>query len=371
MRISIHRWAGHWIAAAAAILVHSHSVLGEDAASDHAPPRPEVTLHEENLGKSLVIVAIPPKAHGGVALFAHGFRPPEAPLSAALDVKSGFNRQLLDAGWILAATSYRRNGWITKEAVEDLRELRKFVASRHREPKRVLLIGSSLGGYIGMLAAEQPQGLVDGVLALGAGGIPEDEQELSRTFSMAPRIPLLFLSNAVEADGPKRYAKKAPPGSVAVWTVKRGGHVNISEPEQASAWAALLSWLDGHPPALERDASIDAPPPKSRAEFIGDTARAKITALSAAHGNFVSEFTAEDLGQLGLKIRQRLLVEANGKSFEALWGTKYSDVPEGEGVVFLTGDGLLRIARNFANAAATLEVKEGDSITIRPIPAKR
>ncbi|MGV3531835.1 MAG: SAM hydroxide adenosyltransferase [Chthoniobacteraceae bacterium] len=85
----------------------------------------------------------------------------------------------------------------------------------------------------------------------------------------------------------------------------------------------------------------------------------------------MSEFTADDLGQLGLKPRQRLLVEANGKSFEALWGTEYSDVPEGEGVVFLTGDGLLRIARNFANAAATLGVKESDYITIRAIPTKR
>ncbi|MGV3531660.1 MAG: hypothetical protein ACO1QR_04765 [Chthoniobacteraceae bacterium] len=240
--------------------MHSQPVFGDDAASDHAPPPPEITLHEENLGKSLAIVAIPPNPNGGVALFAHGFRPPEAPLSAALDVKSGFNRQLLDAGWILAATSYRRNGWITKEAVEDLR---KFVEKHHREPKRVVLIGSLLSGYIGMLAAEQPQGLVNGVLALGAGGIPEDDQELSRTFSTTPRIPLLFLSNAAEAHGPKRYAKKAPPRSVAVWTVKRGGHVNMSVPEQASAWAALLSWLDGHPPSLERDASIDAAPPNS------------------------------------------------------------------------------------------------------------
>ena len=205
----MHRRAGYLIATAATILVHSQTVFGKDAASSHAPPPPGVVVREENLGKSLAIVAIPPKPNGGVVLFAHGSRTPEAPLSAVLDVRSGFNRQLLDAGWILAATSYRRNGWITREAVEDLRDLRTFVEGHYREPKRVVLIGSSLGGYIGILAAEQPQGLADGVLALGAGGIREDEQAFSQAFSALPKIPLLFLSNAEEAAGPMKYARES------------------------------------------------------------------------------------------------------------------------------------------------------------------
>jgi S-adenosylmethionine hydrolase len=126
--------------------------------------------------------------------------------------------------------------------------------------------------------------------------------------------------------------------------------------------------MDGRPPALVQDASIEAVPPKSRAAFAGASARAKVGVISAAHGNFVSEFTGEDLRQLGLNPGDRMMVEANGRSFEALWGTKYGDVPEGKGVVFVTGDGLLCIARNFANAAAFLGVKEGDEVTIRRKP---
>jgi pimeloyl-ACP methyl ester carboxylesterase len=93
-----------------------------------------------------------------------------------------------------------------------------------------VLIGSSLGGYIGTLVAEKPDGLVDGVLALGAGGFPVSEDEIARTFTTRPKIPLLFLSNGEEADGPRMYARKSPPGSVAVWSVKRK---RPREPERA------------------------------------------------------------------------------------------------------------------------------------------
>ncbi len=330
----------------------------------------EVTLFEGTLGASKIAIASPGKSTGDLVLYAHGYRPPNAPLAVALDIKNSLNRSLLERGWVIAATSFRRNGWIIDDAILDLRELRAFVESKHPEVKRVVLIGSSMGGYIGAKVAEKPDGLADAVLALGAGGFPKSEADFAKEFSRQPKIPFLFLSNIGEADAPKFYAKGAPTGSVAVWTVERPGHVNLSSREQRAAMEALIQWLDGAAPELNRDATAPGNPGPSQARFTENSAEAKVGGIAPVHGNFETAFIAEDLQKLGLKQGDRFQVEANGKVLEVLWGTGFSDVPEGEGVAFFNAEGVLRIARNFANAATTLGVREGDMIIVRPLVQK-
>jgi hypothetical protein len=104
-------WISMRTLAVAFALTTTHPGLVSAQRSTHRAAETEnVTIFEAKLDKSLVIVAIPPKPNGSVALIAHGARPSESPLRATLDVNSGFNRQLLENGWVLAATSYRRNG---------------------------------------------------------------------------------------------------------------------------------------------------------------------------------------------------------------------------------------------------------------------
>ena len=64
-------------------------------------------------------------------------------------------RTLLDEGWLVATTSYRRNGPIVADAMADLDALRAHIAATLGEPQRVLLAGDSMGGLIVTLMAER------------------------------------------------------------------------------------------------------------------------------------------------------------------------------------------------------------------------
>ena len=44
------------------------------------------------------------------------------------------NRALLNEGWMVATTSYRRNGIIIADAIDDLDALRAFIADTYGEP---------------------------------------------------------------------------------------------------------------------------------------------------------------------------------------------------------------------------------------------
>ena len=62
---------------------------------------------------------------------------------------------LLQEGWILAGTSYRREGVIIMDSQMDILELREFVCKRYSLPRLVLLEGQSMGGAIVTLMAER------------------------------------------------------------------------------------------------------------------------------------------------------------------------------------------------------------------------
>jgi hypothetical protein len=55
--------------------------------------------------------------NGAVLLYAHGFRPVGHGLQVELDMKQGVYARLVAEGWIVAATSYRREGVILHDAM--------------------------------------------------------------------------------------------------------------------------------------------------------------------------------------------------------------------------------------------------------------
>ena len=71
-------------------------------------------------------------------LLAHGFRDEKAPLVAELNPEHLACRTLLDEGWVVATTSYRRNGMIIRDAITDLENLRAHIAATCGEPRQVI-----------------------------------------------------------------------------------------------------------------------------------------------------------------------------------------------------------------------------------------
>ena len=91
--------------------------------------------------------------NGSVLLLVHGFRPEGVPLLADLDESNPQFIALRNSGWLVASTSFRRNGMIIRDAIDDLDQLRDHIAKVHGQPERVFVQGESMGGTISTLLA--------------------------------------------------------------------------------------------------------------------------------------------------------------------------------------------------------------------------
>ena len=195
-------------------------------------------------------LARPAQWNHRVLLLAHGLRSTDRPLVAALFPDQLATKTLLDEGWLVATTSYRRNGPIVADAIADLDALRAHIAEKLGAPQRVLLEGDSMGGLIVTLMAERPlqtPRLYHGAIAIGAV-LDLREPDSALTISFRPQIPLLFLTNQSELDGPKNYVTHDATDLAAIraqlFRVARDGHVNVNQHERLAAIRAVNAWLE-------------------------------------------------------------------------------------------------------------------------------
>jgi pimeloyl-ACP methyl ester carboxylesterase len=316
------------------------------------------------LGPSRVMIASPARWNGDLLILAHGYAPPTAPLSVGFDANSTPYRELLDQGWMVAATSYRRNGTIIRDAAEDVELLRRHVASRFGRPQRTFVLGWSMGGAIGAMIAETRGREYSGVLVVGAALQMRDANE-PYVLTHCPRVPLLFLTNRSELQGPVDYLSKLEPNAPAAnWLIRRDGHCNVRDVETRSALDALVRWAQTGRIEPGRDATIPADDLPSVATHKDGRAYAKITRVTQPFGNIHTPFVRADLVRLGVAPGSRFLVGKGDKAFPLLFGTDYYSVPRGEWVAFLTADGWLEVARNMDNSAKELGCENGDEIWI-------
>jgi alpha-beta hydrolase superfamily lysophospholipase len=134
------------------------------------------------------IADVPSDWNGVLLLYSHGFGPlqaADAPSPAALDA-------LLARGYALAGSSYDPNGswWALQSAVRDqLQTIDAVTASAlPHAPQRVIAVGSSMGGLISALEAENGAGRIDGALTtcgIVAGGVKLNNYQLDGEYVMA------------------------------------------------------------------------------------------------------------------------------------------------------------------------------------------
>ena len=117
---------------------------------------------------ALYQICFPAEWNGDLVLYAHGHVPADRELGLPNDQVGG---QSLAAtvnglGYAYATTSYRRNGLLGPEGVEDMVELEATVRRLYRpDPGRNLLVGVSEGGMVVALAAERHPDVFDGALS--------------------------------------------------------------------------------------------------------------------------------------------------------------------------------------------------------------
>ncbi|HEY1849007.1 MAG TPA: hypothetical protein VGG37_07365, partial [Opitutaceae bacterium] len=141
------------------------AVLAPRCAGAEAPVR----VDTGQISGARFAVAVPPGGYARrVLLLAHGYRPDSAPLVPDLHPEHASVKAALDDGWIVATTSYRRNGLIVGDAIADLDALRKYIGLTYGEPERVVLEGESMGGLIVTIMAERESGGYDGAVVFDA-----------------------------------------------------------------------------------------------------------------------------------------------------------------------------------------------------------
>lgn len=324
-----------------------------------------VEVSRGEIGGAKFTIAAPATWQGKLVLIAHGYRPENAPLGADLDVTDGFVAPLVEQGWGVAITSYRRNGWIIEDAIPDLKALRDHIAGKHGAVKRCIVVGNSMGGLIGALIAEGAMDGVQGVVNIGAFlGEREKENAFYHSLTWKPKTPLLFLTNQDELEHPKHYLGKAGTDMTALWEVRRAGHCNTSDAENLQAVLAVNAWIDGKPLEKEKDGTVPTPQRPSTAKNIDGGLSGNIRMASESWGNLSTDFVAADLESLGLKLGDRAVI-SNGKSKLEVSIVNYrSDAQQGKGALYVTPNGWIIVMINGGNAAKALGVKTGDSIRL-------
>ena len=121
---------------------------------------------------------MPGNWNGKLLVYAHGYReradrpgeiedrrPFIAPCATCVE-------PLLDAGWALAGSAFKSNGWAVEDALEDTVALNSHFRDTIANPERTLLVGDSMGSLATLRLAERNGGAFDGYLAqcaIGAG----------------------------------------------------------------------------------------------------------------------------------------------------------------------------------------------------------
>jgi pimeloyl-ACP methyl ester carboxylesterase len=310
-------------------------------------------------------VAKPANWQGKLLIFAHGYRPDSAALSAEIDTDKPQYSQLLEAGWMIAMTSYRRNGIIIDDAIADIENLRRYIEVTFSKPSQTLLMGDSMGGAIGVLIAENYADHYDGVLAVGAA-LRAREDIVSPGISHQPGIPLLFLSNQDEVEQPAEYVRKSAATMIApaLWTVKRDGHVNVNDDERTAALMALEQFIETGNIERDKDGTLSGKLQSSTVSFTPHGAIGNITEVTDGYGNFFTSYLEADFEKLGIKRNDFFDMTVGDLKLKVYFGATYADVDKGEWIAFVSPQGNIMFARNYENACKTVNCKVSDELII-------
>ncbi len=320
-------------------------------------------LEEGVLQESRFLISLPEQWNGKLLMIAHGYIGENQPLSADFSPEKAIYQDLVESGWMVASTSYRRNGMIIKDAIKDLDLLHGHISKIYGRPKTTLLMGSSMGGLIGTLIAESPGRRYHGVLCIGAALQISDEQEPFK-LNYRPKIPILFIANRTEYEAPRSYTNLARAKNIGLWKINRDGHVNVNQQEQIQALRALEGLVQGYPITLTKDGTVNLNP-QSTAEYRKEGAFSRIGWVDPVYGNLYTELIPTDLQRLKVNKGQKFTISYKGHSYPVLYGSDYGDVQIGEWVAFVSGEGTFQISCNYCNASKMLEYQKGDRIFIQ------
>ncbi len=220
------------------------------------------THHSGTLADGATWIAdVPGDWNGVLLLYSHGF----GPLVAANAPDDASREALLARGYALAGSSYDPNGswWALESAVRDQFETIDAATANAlpHAPDRVIAIGSSMGGLVSALEAEQGAGRIDGALTtcgIVAGGIELNNYQLDGEYVITK---LLATTPIQLVDFYPNFAA----GIATGFTLQAVANQAQTTPEGRARLSLALAFLNatpaapGQPPAPSNDpAAVEA-----------------------------------------------------------------------------------------------------------------
>jgi len=326
-----------------------------------------VDMYQGELKGSKIFIAVPEKWNKDLLILAHGGTEGRLSLSGNFDSEKKFYKTLLNEGWMIASTSYRRTGAIFHDAVEDIGYLREHVINTYGQPSQIYIDGHSMGGAIGTLIAENHFNQYTGLLLIDPALSERIATIYKVEFNYKPMIPILFLCNQDEVAATRTYMEKLAPNAVqpGFWIIRRDGHVNINDDEELLAVKALVDFANDKQIPKKRDLLIIPKDQPSKALFKDGGAYSKVIRIHPKWGNIDTELVPSDMEKLGIKTGDTFTLAFNKKTAKVYLGKTFGDVAKGEWIAFFKEDGLLQVARNLERAEKILGCKEGDMVFIQ------
>jgi pimeloyl-ACP methyl ester carboxylesterase len=126
---------------------------------------------------------VPGPNNTDLVIFAHGYMRPAVPngtIPADQMVLDGMDISTVvtGLGYAFATTSYRRNGLVVLDAVQDIQDLIRHLPPSFGKPSHIYLIGASEGGLITTLSVEQHPETISGGVAM-CGPIGDFRQQIN------------------------------------------------------------------------------------------------------------------------------------------------------------------------------------------------
>lgn len=340
---------------------------------------------------------------GGLLLVAPGLRPLAAPRTPDLNPDQAAYRNLLGDGWMVAATSYRRNGVVIVDALNDLDNLVDYITKVHGQPARVLVEGESMGGVIAMHLAEREPDRYHGAVAIGPA-LQLREADGGPGMNLRPRMPLVFLANQNELEPFRGYIENVNVDLFGIvrpvlFRVSRSGHANVNPQERLAALRALINWLDfgrqALPPEVHQedtgtrfvvrpssgaailgrslpDSAIhDAtrPPPDRPSEVIPSPDErgfaATVIGSSIVHGHLVINAQPSDFAALDLAPGAYFQARVGERILRVLYRRDFDRVPRGQWVAQPHADGYFQLSRHQMRATDAGLLDVGNAVHIR------
>jgi hypothetical protein len=188
---------------------------------------------------------LPSNWNGTLLLYSHGY----GPLTPQDSPDQTTGQHLIDAGYALAGSSYDPKGsmWALNSAVRD--QFQTLAAVRRQvlpsRPKRVIAIGTSMGGLISALEDQRSNGRLDGALTtcgLVGGGVNLENYQLDGSYAisklLAPGQPIQLVGYQTPAQSALAATQLQQAAQAAQGTPQGRARLAL-----ASAYYNVATWM--------------------------------------------------------------------------------------------------------------------------------